>query len=331
MRIELSLTPPAQGANPKAHRWAVRTALGLWCLFCAIGQFSGHDLSFAQDQGEVVHLRAHLVVVPVSVTASGLPVRHLTADDFLLMEEGQRQQVKMLGEPGKTPIELSLLFDISGSVHARFKFEQEAAVGFLKEVLNPNDAVSVFLIGLRPRRLHSRTTESEKAIAALVATEPTKEATAFFDTVVQAAHDLNTNAGAGARRVLVVISDGEDNHSEQYKLSDALRVLQRSDCLFYSINPSGSAIRLNKISLKGQAGMETLAAETGGAAFLPEKHQDLEAAFRQIAVELQAQYVLGYYSTNEQADGRFRQITVQVPHRPDLRVRARQGYYALKF
>ena len=94
--------------------------------------------------------------------------------------------------------------------------------------------------------------------------------------------------------------------------------------------PSGSSIRLNKISLKAQEGLATLASATGGAAFLPDNAEDLDKVFRQITAELQAQYLLGYYSPDERADGGFRRITVRVPKRPDLRIRARQCYYAPK-
>src|SRR5262249_40935648 len=145
----------------------------------------------------------------------------------------------------------------------------------------------------------------------------------FFDTVVEAAQYLRKTADPSARRVIVVISDGEDTLSENYRLSDASRELQRNDCLFYSINPSGPSIRLNKISLRGQEGMASLAAATGGAAFLPGSLDDLEKVFRQITAELQAQYLLGYYSSDEQANGQFRRIPVRVLRRPDLRVRAR--------
>ena len=116
--------------------------------------------------------------------------------------------------------------------------------------------------------------------------------------------------------------------SANHTAGDALKELQRSDCLFYSINPSGPSIRLNKISLRAQDDLISLASATGGAAFLPEGIKDLEEAFGQIAADLRAQYLLGYYSTAERADGRFRRITVRVPRRPDLRLRSRQGYYA---
>ena len=283
------------------------------------------------EEGAVIKINSSLVVVPVSVTdAAGQPVRNLTADDFQLEEEGQAQQLVTLGEPGKTPVELALLFDASGSVRERFHFEQQAASRFLKNVLKPNDAASIFSIGLEPKQVRVRTLRLEEAVAGVMAIEPTKEMTAFFDTVVDAAHYLSKTAEPGTKHVMVVISDGEDNYSDRYKLADARRELQRADCLFYSINPSGPSIRLNKISVKGQEGMAALAAETGGAAFLPDKLEELEAVFNQIATELQAQYLLGYYSTDERANGAFRRISVHVAKRPNLRVRARQGYYAAK-
>ena len=155
------------------------------------------------------------MAVPVSVTdASGQPVRNLTAEDFQVEEEGKSQQVVTLGEPGKTPVELALLFDVSGSVFQRFQFQQQAASRFLKEVLKPNDAASIFTIGLSPKLVQSRVVGVDKAVAAALAVNPTKEATAFFDTVVEAAKYLSKTAESGSRRAIVVISDGEDTLSE---------------------------------------------------------------------------------------------------------------------
>jgi VWFA-related protein len=175
-----------------------------------------------------------------------------------------------------------------------------------------------------------RTTSGEAAVAGLNSIDAVKEPTAFFDSLVDAAVYLGKNADGGSRRVLVVISDGEENHSKRNTLNQALKELQKNDCLFYSINPSGSAMALNTISMKGQSFMESMSLQTGGKAFVPEKLEDLHAVFRQIAEELQAQYLFGYYSTDERADGGFRKITVKAPTRTDLRVRARQGYYAPK-
>lgn len=284
-----------------------------------------------EDAGEVLRIDSKLIAVPVSVTdQSGQPVRNLKPEDFRLLEEGQPQQLVALGEPGQTPVELALLFDVSGSVYERFRFQQDAAARFLHSVLKPKDSVTIYSIGFTPQLVQSRTKDIRQAITGLMKMQPTKEGTAFFDTVVQAADYLNQHADPGTRRVIVVISDGEDNNSDRYRLRDALREVQRDDILFYAINPSGPSIKLNKVSLKGHEGMTDLANETGGLAFLPDKVEALDPIFKQIAAELQAQYLLGYYSTDERADGGFRRIAVNVPRRPDLRIRARQGYYSPK-
>jgi len=278
----------------------------------------------------VIRVSSNLVTVPVSVSdTGGEPVRNLGREDFRIEVEGRPQQVVSLGEPGKTPIDLALLLDVSGSVHGRFAFELQAASNFLRMVLKPGDTVAVFTIGDETRLVQAKTSNVEAASANLLALVPTKEATAFFDTVVDVARYMARSANPGTRRVLLVISDGEDNHSERHRLADTLLELQRSDCLFYSINPSGAAIHLNPISMKGQEAMTSLAAETGGA-FVPATHDELETVLRRIATELQAQYLLGFYSRDVRADGAFRRIAVRVPNRPELRVRARRGYFAPK-
>jgi Ca-activated chloride channel homolog len=284
-----------------------------------------------EPNAETIRINSNLVAVPVSVTdAQGNPVRNLRAEDFLVEEEGSPQVHQTLGEPGKTPIELALLFDVSRSVRNRFDFERETAGRFLREVMKPGDAVSIFSIGTTPKLSVQRTNNVENAIAATGAIQPTEEATAFFDTVVRASQHLNDSSNPGVRRVMVMISDGEDTNSERFRLADATRELQRADTLCYAINPSGPSIKLNKISTKGHDGMVTLANVTGGLAFLPDKLEDLTKVFSQITAELQAQYLLGYYSSNEANDGKFRRITVRVPKRAELRIRTRQGYYAPK-
>ena len=284
----------------------------------------------SSQQNSVIRVSTSFIAVPVSVTDHrGKPIRDLAASDFVIEEDGKTQNIEKAAEPGRTALELALLFDVSGSVNDRFEFEREAAARFLTEVIRPGDAVSIFLIGPRPKNLQPRTQTVSDALQTLKLITPTKKATAFFDSVVLAAHSLHREAPPESRKVQVVLSDGEDNNSEGANLRDAHRELAQADCLFYSINPTGSSIRLNSVSLKAQERMEELASQTGGTAFLTDKPEELAGIFARISVELQAQYWLAYYSPKQDLDGGFRRITVRVPTRPELRVRSRRGYYAL--
>jgi VWFA-related protein len=281
--------------------------------------------------GETIKITSNLVAVPVSVTDGfGQPIKNLKPEDFRIEEDGKSQTIEFVGEPGKTPLEMVLLFDISLSVRERFEFEQQAVSRFMKTVLRPSDAAAIVSVGSVPRLALGRTTSLEKIIAGAMSLQPSREATAVFDSVVAATTYLKETAAAGTRRVIISISDGEDTFSQRYNLANALRELQLSDCVFYSINPSGPSIKLNKISMRGQSDLIAMSDITGGAAFLPERFEDLDHVFQQIVVELQAQYLLGYYPSNENQDGRFRKIAVRVPRRPELRVRSRQGYYSQK-
>ena len=280
---------------------------------------------------ETIRINSRLVTVPVSVTdASGNPVRNLTSEDFIIEEDGVNQQAQTLGEPGKTPIEMVLLFDVSRSIRNRFDFEREAASRFVNQVLKPGDGISIFAIGTVPKLAVPRTDSVEKAVAGATAIQPTEDSTAFHDTIVKAAQHISDSSNPEVRRVMIVLSDGEDTNSVRFKLGDSLRELQRAECLFYSINPSGPSIVLNRISVKGQDGMFILATDTGGMAFLPDKIEDLTQVFNQITAELQAQYLLGYYSTNETNDGKFRRIKVKSAKNSELRIRAKSGYFAPK-
>jgi len=259
----------------------------------------------AEEEG-VVKVESRLVVIPVAITdAAGQPVTGLTAADFRILEEGKLQKIESVGTADAVPLEIALLFDVSASTDAMFKFEQETAAKFLQDVLKPNDRATVFTVGASPILVQPRDT-AERSITAIRSITPTKEFTAFYDSVGAAADYLRKNAPEGTRRVIVVISDGEDTNSTRiaqaiqngyrqagdkvntldqkslYQMTVANRdkaamaertriskSLQDADTVFYSINPAGSSYQLNQMSIFGQQNMEKFATETGGTAFLP--------------------------------------------------------------
>lgn len=167
------------------------------------------------EEDEVIRVSSRLIVVPVSVVnANGDAVRGLNAGDFRLQEEGRVQAIDSVLPADAVPLEIGLLFDVSASTDRMFRFQQDTAAKFLREVMRADDRATIFSIGIKPRLLVSRApahTAIEHVLA--IPTEREKEPTAFFDSISAAAEQLNTNAPAGRRKVIVVISDGEDNFS----------------------------------------------------------------------------------------------------------------------
>lgn len=335
-----------------------------------------------EEDDTPITVDSRLVVVPVSVVdQNGEPVRNLTAADFQLDEETRRQQISEISNPEQVPLEIALLFDVSSSVNKIFDIEKDAAARFLQSVMKPQDRATLFLINQKPEVALARATaEDTAAKVRSIPPASVTTATAFYDTVTFATDYLKKNAPERTRRVVLVLSDGEDNFSESVRnaetvlansvnvntitqndlnkrasglsrvhlvaQSKVLQDLQRSDIVFYSINPSGPSVRLNVASQRAQTGMQRFADETGGTAFLPQiaqtnsknpaqnqisdrqNQETLDRIFKQIAAELRAQYLLQYYSETNYELGKYVRLQVALPNKTGLRVRARQGYFA---
>ncbi len=332
-----------------------------------------------KEEDQVIKVSSRLVVVPVSVTdPNGEPVAGLKAENFRISEEGRPQAIEDVGSADSVPLEIVLLFDVSASTDAMFKFEQETAAKFLQDVLRPEDRATVFTVGQKGSLVQGRETAA-RSIIAVKSIVPTKEQTAFYDAVREAANYLEKNAPEGRRKVMLVISDGEDTNSEgvlkaiweaERKVADnvqgqqlrelrvrardtakaieqvrVLKALQNADTVFYSINPGGSSIHLNKGAIFGQENMQKFADDTGGTAFMPSfqpldtrdtmqnsvnvkrNTETLERIFRLIAGELRAQYLIQYYSDAEFPSNKLVKLDVSVTPASNTHVRARQGYY----
>ncbi len=329
---------------------------------------------------DVIRVDSRLVVVPVSVTdAAGQPVLGLTARDFRVSEENKSQEIAQVSDAEKVPLEIALLIDVSSSLNPLFKFQQETAAKFLQEVMRGEDRASIFLIGEKPTLAQQRDTAQKTAATILNLNIPRRSATAFYDTVTTATNYLKQNSPQKSRRVILVLSDGEDNFSNAVRAAEVrnyrdidlnklnekelnriaartdqahkqaqasvLKQLQDADTVFYAVNPAGISIKFNKISTRAQNAMENFSDQTGGTAFLPKfqssglkdnlqnsynakyNQETLATIFRRLANELQAQYLVQYYSESSFQNGRYVKLDVGLQNRQLLRVRARQGYF----
>lgn len=315
---------------------------------------------------DVIRTSSNLVMVPVSVTdQAGNAVQGLQVADFRLDEEGKQQEISGIGNPEQVPLAIALLFDISSSVGSKgfFGSQQNAAATFLKLVMKPADRAAIFTITGEPNLIQPLASADASAAKMLTIPQPVASVpTAFYDAVEAAAKYLTEKAPSNYRRVIVVLSDGDDNFSSltrnlaiadaratlsgqqaapgtrtalqqahQRAVGAVQKTVQQADAIFYSVNPGGPSIKLNQIAMRAERGMEAIAEATGGTAFVPESDKDLERVFRHVAAELRGQYLLQYYANAENVPaGAFRRIQVSVPARNDVRVRARQGYYAKK-
>jgi VWFA-related protein len=290
-----------------------------------------------EDDNTPITVSSRLVVVPVSVTdVSGQPVLGLTTKDFTVSEESRPQTIEKVSDADKVPLEIAILFDVSASTDAMFQFEQETAAKFLQEVMRPEDHATIFTIGERPMMIQARDGSTKSAIS-IKTIQPTKQFTAFYDTVRIASEYLDKNSPSGTRRVIVVISDGEDTYSEGVRTAmDAgfkklgkkvdtldskslyqltvtnrneasvreqnrvLKSLQNADTVFYSINPAGNSYQLNKATQFGQSNLEKFAVQTGGTAFLPK--------FQQIASKDNLQNSYNMRKNQETLSTIFRQL-----------------------
>jgi len=315
---------------------------------------------------DVIKTTSNLVMVPVSVTdQTGNAVQGLKVPDFHLEEEGKQQEISGIADPEQVPLAIALLFDVSSSVGGKgfFNSQKNAAATFLKLVMKPVDKAAIFSISGTPALLQPLSSADESAAKVSAIPPPIANVpTAFYDAVQAAAKYLTDNAPSNYRRVIIVLSDGDDNFStvtkemsvaeanerlggkeisagtrtglQQAHLRAAAGVqktVQQADAIFYAVNPGGPSIKLNQIAMRAERGMEVIAEATGGSAFVPDSDKDLERVFRQVAAELRGQYLLQYYSDAEKTlPGQFRRIKVAVPARIDVRVRARQGYYPKK-
>ena len=287
-----------------------------------------------EEDGEIISVESNLVPIPVSVLdAQGRAVTNLKLTDFELAIDGQRKEISEISR-SETPVRLALLFDNSSSVTTAREFEKKAAIRFFKRVVRPEkDLAALFSVSTGTRLEQTLTKDISQIITAIENFPPPAGATALLDAIIKAADYLKT---ADGRRVIVIVSDGEDTISDA-TFEETVRAAQASNCQIYVVKTKdfenfkqtgqrgGNAnIRI----LAAERRMQELAAQTGGTVYSPIDEDELDRAFNQISAELSQAYVLSYYPENEKDKrGEFRTISLKVKTRENLTVRTRKGYY----
>jgi Ca-activated chloride channel homolog len=274
-----------------------------------------------------IRVNVKLVNVFVNVTdANGAPVGGLTKDNFTLSEDGRPQKIAVFDRESAVPLQIVLAIDTSGTVHKDMSIEEHAAREFVHALLRPVDQLDLMEFASDVREVVPFTSNLHQIDNGLDRLRG-GPATALYDTIFLASENL---AGRPGRRVLVLISDGDDTaHGVEYPR--ALEAALRSEVLVYSIIDVPIAADAGR-DTGGEHALITLSQETGGKHYYAES-SDLESAFQKVSEDLRTQYLLGYYPSGHLASADFRTISVGLTGMAggsDYSLRHRTGYYPTK-
>jgi Ca-activated chloride channel family protein len=266
-----------------------------------------------------------LVLVNATVTDSlNRYVSGLEGEHFQIWEDKVEQKITYFNAED-VPISVGVILDVSGSMKDKIATARQAASTFLKTG-NPEDEYFLVEFANRPEVASDFTTDVTKLQGKLLQT-PAKGMTAMYDSVYLSLEKLKE--ASNPKKALLLITDGEDNRS-RYTFQNVKEFVKEQDVQIYGIgivDEWNSSLGAGKT---GRAMVEELSDLTGGRAYFPDSVYDLEDICTKIAVELKNQYVIGYHSTNEAKDGKWRKIRLKInPPKgiQRLNVRAKQGYY----
>lgn len=276
---------------------------------------------------DTVRKDVNLVLVDATVTDPyGRLVTGLERENFRVFEDGKEQELMRFAEED-IPISIGVIFDVSGSMADKIAKSRMAAVQFFKTA-NPADEFFLVDFSDRAELATPFTTSIEELQNQLLFSAP-RGMTALLDAVYLGMSEMK--GARNARKALLIISDGGDNHS-RYDQDDVKRFLRESDVQIYSVGiVDPYACDRSSEECAGPGFLQGLADMTGGRSFIVHNLDDLGDVATKISMELRNQYVLGYRPNKKKSDGKWRKIKVKLrPPRglPPLTVYARYGYFA---
>ena len=289
--------------------------------------------------GWVMHHSVHEVAVLFAATDHGNSVAGLTQADVKIRDD-HRPPTAITGflSESELPLRMGVVIDTSESITGRFAFEQKAAAKFLQTVLtNKND--EAFVVGFSNSILLVQDFTNDQAqLAKGIGDLAPAGGTALWDAVSFAAEKLAQKAEPKpVARILVVLSDGDDNSSSQ-SLKDAIEASLHGEVIIYTVSTrdlrdaaSGftpTTYSSNEIDT-GDRALKTLAVRTGGEAFVPGSLGGLNHSLAQLQEVIRSRYLVSYRPAVFETNGRYHAVDISVSksgHK--LRVYARKGYYA---
>lgn len=284
---------------------------------------------------ETLSVNVNLITVPFTVTDSrGNFVGHLKSDAFKIYENGEPQAIVGFGaETVDQPANIALLIDSSYSVSRNLEEEKDAAARFFHLVLRTAGNRALAATFNNDLDYLQDFTSNPQALTQRISQIRAGGATRLIDSV--GAVIERKLAPANGRRVLIVISDGDDNLS-RIPLAKVIEAAQKNDVLIFAVRVDSELSHLSSPiftaylnPLRGAELLNELSEKTGGTTFFAEKPQDFKNALKGIAAVLKSRYSIQYQSNNDHEDGEYRHIRIDVAE-GSYRVRCRDGYFPAK-
>lgn len=266
-----------------------------------------------------------LVLVPVTITdPMNRLVTGLEKDNFQLFESNSAQEIRTFSSED-APVSLGVIFDSSGSMSSKMDRAKDAVMEFFKTA-NPQDEFFMITFSDEPEQVSDFTSSVDEIQNKLVYAVPRKR-TALLDAIYMGISKMRQ--AKFAKKALLIISDGGDNHS-RYTEGEIKALVKEADVMIYAIGIYDRYFASSEERL-GPGLLSDITELTGGRAFTIDNPNDLADVATKIGIELRNQYVLGYRPSKIMRDGKWRKIKVKLmPPKglPPLRVYARTGYYA---
>jgi Ca-activated chloride channel family protein len=288
-----------------------------------------------QDPDQIITFIRRVRLPITVVDKKGQFVSGLSQGDFLIMEDKLPQKIETFSDDlgQDSQLYVAVLMDTSPSTAGKLKFEQESAMNFIQTVVRPRKDRVLFATFDHEIALKQDFTDKLDLLdRAVFGVKKLGTQTALYDAIWQFCDEkLRSVSG---RRVLVVITDGEDTYSRA-DLRDAVDIAQRTETTIYAISTKAGlagavpGVQMGQVNSKADSNLVKLAEETGGRAFFTGDMLALEKAFNGINKELRAQYLVTYKPSNDRYDGSYRTIEVKLANPSGLKVRTKHGYKAI--
>lgn len=238
----------------------------------------------------------------------------LTVQNFEVYEDGKKQKIETFESPSQLPLRVGILMDTSNSVKLKLPTEKEAAEDFVATILSKRKKDKVLFVTFDSEvTLHQDFTDSEEELIKAIRNRKANGYTRLYDAVYRLIEEKMANPEAvDARRVLVVLSDGEDTGSDR-TLKETIDLAQRYDVTIFGISTKNfTGITRGTVANEDDKLLRRLCEETGGQLFLPSQKTDLFKSFTSVATDLRSEYVLVYNPDNQKKTGKAREIKVKL-------------------